>query len=295
MSTLASEDNTFGEFSQNDEPVPTPVFFRNPALIDVIDGSRSVLTFRYWFCNRRRGSPSSFKPPTGKPNVSLVKPKNGFDSLTERLSSFLFHKRGITPRPCLRDVATGNITALLEAHAAGDPNALDDLFPLVYEELHQIAHRRMQGERSDHTLRTTALVHEAYMELVDLDRVDWQDRQHFFALAARVMRNVLVDYAVRRNAQKRGGGRDRVPLKEWDGATEVVLEDVIAVHQALKQLETVDKRQVRVVECRFFGGLTIDETSNALGISTATVGRDWRMARAWLNRELTNGGGTCNE
>lgn len=185
----------------------------------------------------------------------------------------------------------GDITALLAAHASGEPDAMDELFPLVYDELRRIAHRRMQGERSGHTLRTTALVHEAYLELVDLERVDWQNRRHFFALAARVMRNVLVDYAVKRNAEKRGGDRDRVPLEEWDGATEVVLDDVLAVHQALERLEAIDERQVRVVECRFFAGLTIEETSEALGISTSTVGRDWRMARAWLNRELTNGDG----
>lgn len=188
-------------------------------------------------------------------------------------------------------MATENITALLEAHASGDPDALDDLFPLVYEELRRMASRRMQGERSDHTLQTTALVHEAYVELVDLNDVDWQNRRHFFAVAARVMRNVLVDYAVKRNAQKRGGDRNRVPLEEQDGAVSVVLDDVLAVHQALDRLETVDERQVRVVECRFFAGLTIEETANVLGISTATVGRDWRVARAWLNRELSNGEG----
>jgi RNA polymerase sigma factor (TIGR02999 family) len=188
-------------------------------------------------------------------------------------------------------MAQGQITDLLAAHAAGDPDALDDLFPLVYEELRRIAHRRMQGERTGHTLRTTALVHEAYVELVDLERVDWQDRNHFFALAARVMRNVLVDYAQKKNAQKRGGDRDRVPLEEWDGAEDVVLEDVLAVHQALEQLEAIDERQAQVVECRFFAGLTIEETSSVLGISPATVGRDWRMARAWLNRELSNGQG----
>lgn len=184
-------------------------------------------------------------------------------------------------------MSQGNITALLTAHSSGDPDAMDELFPLVYEELRRIAHRRMRSERSDHTFCTTALVHEAYLELVDLDRVDWQNRRHFFALAARVMRNVLVDYAVKRNAQKRGGNRDRVPLKEWDGAQDVVFDDVLAVHQALEQLEAIDERQVRVVECRFFAGLTIEETSDALGISSSTVGRDWRMARAWLNRELT--------
>lgn len=182
-----------------------------------------------------------------------------------------------------------DVTGLLDAHASGDPDALEELFPLVYEELRAIASRRMKDERGDHTLRTTALVHEAYMELVDLDEVDWQNRRHFFAVAARVMRNVLVDYAVKRNAQKRGGDRERVPLQEKDAPVSVALDDVIAVHQALERLEAVDERQVRVVECRFFAGLTIKETANTLGISTATVGRDWRMARAWLNRELTNG------
>lgn len=185
----------------------------------------------------------------------------------------------------------GDITALLAAHSSGDSDAMDELYPLVYEELRQIAHQRMRGERSDHTFRTTALVHEAYLELVDLDRVDWQNRRHFFALAARIMRNVLVDYAEKRNAQKRGGDVDRVPLEEGDGAVQVALEDVLAVHQALERLETIDERQVRVVECRFFAGLTIEETAHALGVSPATVGRDWRMARAWLNRELTNGEG----
>lgn len=184
-----------------------------------------------------------------------------------------------------------DITTLLEAHALGDPDALDELFPLVYEELRRMASRRMQEERTGHTLQTTALVHEAYMELVDLDDVDWQDRRHFFAVAARVMRHVLVDYAVKRNAQKRGGDRDRVPLEEQDGAVSVALDDVLAVHQALDRLEAIDERQVRVVECRFFSGLTIEETAHVLGISTSTVGRDWRIARAWLNRELTNGEG----
>lgn len=188
-------------------------------------------------------------------------------------------------------MAQGDITALLAAHSSGDPDAMDELFPLVYDELRRIAHQRMRGERTDHTLRTTALVHEAYLELVDLDRVDWQDRSHFFALAARVMRNVLVDYAVKRNAEKRGGDRDRVPLQEGDATAEINFGDVLAVHQALERLETVDERSVRVVECRFFAGLTIEETANALGISPATVGRDWRMARAWLNHELTNGEG----
>ncbi|MEF8940660.1 MAG: sigma-70 family RNA polymerase sigma factor [Salinivenus sp.] len=190
----------------------------------------------------------------------------------------------------------GEITELLKAHTAGDSDALNDLFPLVYDELRRMAHRRMRGERAGHTLGTTALVHEAYLELVDLTRVDWQDRSHFFAISAQVMRNVLVDYAVKRTAEKRGGNRDRVPLREEDAVHEVNLADVLAVHQALKRLEEIDERQARVVECRFFGGLTIDETSEALDVSPATVGRDWRVARAWLNRELTTEeGGDANE
>jgi len=181
----------------------------------------------------------------------------------------------------------GEVTKLLKAHRAGDSGALNELLPLVYDELRRMAHRRMQRERDGHTFGTTALVHEAYLELVDLDRVDWQDRTHFFALAARVMRNVLVDYAVKRKAEKRGGDRDRVPLRDKDMAHEGNLANVLAVHQALKRLEAMDERQARVVEYRFFGGLTIEETAEALGVSSATVGRDWRVARAWLNRELT--------
>lgn len=193
-----------------------------------------------------------------------------------------------------------NITELLEAHAAGDRDALDMLLPRIYDELRRIAHHRLRGERDDHTLNTTGLVHEAYMKLVQLDRMDWQNRAHFFAIASRSMRNILVDYAVKRNAQKRGGGRDRVTLEDADAATEAPLDDLVALHQALDELEALDKRQARVVECRFFGGLTIDETAEALGISPATVSRDWAMARAWLNRaladtdppEANDGGGT---
>lgn len=180
------------------------------------------------------------------------------------------------------------ITELLEAHAAGDSDALDALLPQIYDELRRMAHHRLRGERDDHTLNTTGLVHEAYMKLVRLDRMDWQSRAHFFAIASQVMRNILVDYAVRRKAQKRGGDRDRVTFHDADVAAETPLDDLVALHQALEELEALDKRQARVVECRFFGGLTIDETAEALGISPATVSRDWAMARAWLNRTLSN-------
>jgi RNA polymerase sigma factor (TIGR02999 family) len=178
----------------------------------------------------------------------------------------------------------GEITQLLKAHASGDPDALDELFPMVYENLRRMARRRMRRERTGHTLSTTALVHEAYLKLVDFDRIDWQDRNHFFALASRVMRNVLVDYAVKRKAEKRGGDRDRVPLREGDAVSEVNLGEVLAVHQALQRLQKVDERQVRVVECRFFGGLTIDETSEALGVSPATVGRGGNGSRPFSTR-----------
>jgi len=188
----------------------------------------------------------------------------------------------------------GEITKLLKAHTAGDSAALNDLLPLVYDELHRMAHCRMHRERAGHTLSATALVHEAYLKLVDFDRIDWQNRRHFFAIASRVMRNVLVDYAAKRKAEKRGGDRERVSLRKGDATEELDLDDILAVHQALNRLEAVDERQVRVVECRFFGGLTIDETAEVLDISPATVGRDWRTARAWLNRQLTVGDGNRN-
>lgn len=181
-----------------------------------------------------------------------------------------------------------HITELLEAHAAGDRGALDALLPRIYDELRRMAHHRLRGERDDHTLDTTGLVHEAYMKLVQLDRMDWQNRAHFFAIASQAMRNILVDYAVRQKAQKRGGDRDRVPLDDADAASEAPLDHLVALHQALEQLEALDERQARVVECRFFGGLTIDETAEALDISPATVSRDWAMARAWLNRTLSD-------
>lgn len=180
------------------------------------------------------------------------------------------------------------ITELLEAHAAGDRDALDALLPRIYDELRRIAHYRLRGERPDHTLNTTGLVHEAYMKLVQLDRMNWKNRAHFFAIASQAMRNILVDYAHRRKAQKRGGDRDRVTLNDADAAIEARLDDLVALHQALEQLAVHDARQARIVECRFFGGLTIDETAEALDISPATVSRDWAMARAWLNRILSD-------
>ena len=188
------------------------------------------------------------------------------------------------------DGAGLNITALLRAHAAGDPDALARLLPRVYDELRRIARGRLRRERADHTLSTSEVVHEAFLELVPFERVDWQSRAHFFAVAARAMRNVLVDHAERRDAAKRGGGTRPEPLhellEEQVAAVERPLDELIAVGDALTRLEQLDPRKARVVECRFFGGLSLEETAEALGTSPATVSRDWTFARAWLHREL---------
>lgn len=187
------------------------------------------------------------------------------------------------------DPVQKDITQLLHAHVAGEAGALDSLLPRVYDELRRIARGRLRREHPDHTLATTELVHEAFLKLVPLERVDWRSRAHFYAIASRAMRNVLVDHAVRRGAAKRGGGQESVALEEGAGATEKSLDELIALGQALTRLEQLDARQARIVECRFFGGLSLAETAEALGISAATVSRDWTFARAWLHRELAAG------
>ncbi|MGB5168094.1 MAG: ECF-type sigma factor [Gemmatimonadota bacterium] len=181
-----------------------------------------------------------------------------------------------------------DITDLLRAHRAGDESAVHELVPLVYAELHQIAHRQLGGERPGHTLQTTGLVHEAFAKFVGLERIQFSDRAHFFALSARLMRQVLTDYAKRRQAIKRRGVH--VPVSPEDEAVrargEVAIEALIDLDRALEELAEISERQTRVIECRFFGGLTVEETADALEISPATVKRDWQLARAWLNREL---------
>jgi RNA polymerase sigma factor (TIGR02999 family) len=182
--------------------------------------------------------------------------------------------------------APAEITVLLRRWEDGDERALDRLMPLVYDELLALAHRRLAGERTGHTLQTTDLVHEAYGRLAEVD-LPLQDRAHFFALAARAMRRILVDHARARMAGKRGGGRVPVSLDEL--AVEPPADDgaeVLALHEALEALEKQDPRKARVVEAHIFGGLTYDETAIALGISPATVDRDLRLAKAWLAREL---------
>ena len=185
----------------------------------------------------------------------------------------------------------GDVTAHLHAWAGGDAAALDALVPLVYEELERLAHRQLRRERSDHTLDTSGLVHEAYTRLVRLDRIEWTDRAHFLALAAQAMRRVLINYAESRRAQKRGGGQQPVSLdaspRQVASPTATDLNDLLALDAALMRLAELDDRQARVVECRFFGGMTVEETASVLEISPATVKRDWTLARAWLNRELS--------
>ena len=178
------------------------------------------------------------------------------------------------------------VTALLEALTEGETDALDALMPLVYAELRAVAHHRLGQERSNHTLNTTALVHETYLKLVKLDRIEWKGRAHFFALAGQAMRNILVTYAYRRKRIKRGGGVPHVTFDEAQVLTEARADRVLALDEALKELAAHNERHSRIVECRFFAGLTIEETAEVLGLSTATVKRDWRLLRAWLQRAL---------
>jgi RNA polymerase sigma factor (TIGR02999 family) len=181
----------------------------------------------------------------------------------------------------------GPITDILLHLRVGDPAAMDRLFPLVYDQLRRMAHRAMGSEHPDHTLGTTGLVHEAYLKLVDQTRVDWRDRAHFFAVAALAMRRILVDYARRHRREKRGGGRDPVSLDEGAVSLEERADNLVALDEALTRLGELSPRLSRVVECRFFGGLTEEEIAEALGVTTRTVKRDWAKARGWLYQELS--------
>ena len=178
------------------------------------------------------------------------------------------------------------VTDLLVAMRGGGTDALNQLMPLVYAELRQIAHRELRKERRDHTLGTTALVNEAYLRLVDQTRVQWTDRAQFFGVAARLMRRILVDYARKQQAAKRGGDLDFVPLLEDAMAAETRADEIVALDEALNRLDGIDARLTRVVECRYFGGLSEEETAQVLGVTSRTVRRDWVKARGWLYREL---------
>lgn len=179
------------------------------------------------------------------------------------------------------------VTQLLQAWSAGDEEALEKLTPLVYRQLHEIAKRYMAGERSGHPLQTTALVNEAYLRLVDCGRVNWHDRVHFFAVSARLMRRILIDFARSRGYQKRGAAIPHIPLDEAPSLFREPDMNLVALDDALKALYAVDERKGKVVELKFFGGLSVEETAEALGVSAETVVRDWRLAKIWLLRELS--------
>lgn len=183
------------------------------------------------------------------------------------------------------------VTGLLAAVRDGAPDAMERLLPLVYEELRRVAHRQLGTERPGHTLSTTAVVHEAWLRLVDQEHVAWADRAHFFAIAARLMRRVLVDYARQHHALRRGGGHEPVSLDAIDEGREPVIasaraDELIALDEALERLEAIDARQARVVELRFYAGLTEDEVAALLGVTARTVRRDWTRARGWLYVEV---------
>jgi RNA polymerase sigma-70 factor, ECF subfamily len=180
------------------------------------------------------------------------------------------------------------VTALLQAWSAGDRTALDRLVPLVHTELRRLARRYMRRERAAHTLQTTALIHEAYIRLVEAKAVNWQNRAHFFGISARVMRRVLVDFARERGYRKRGGGERRVPLDEALLIAHPPDEDLVALDHALEALADIDPRKSSTIELRFFGGLSIDEAALVLEVSPETVKRDSRLAKAWLLRWLTD-------
>jgi len=187
-------------------------------------------------------------------------------------------------------VSTHEVTRLLLAWKSGDETALNRLMPLVYQELHRLARRYMAAEQTGHPLQTTALVHEVYVRLVDANSIDWHDRAHFYAICARLMRRILIDFARSRNYQKRGAGFAHIQLEEAVTVTSTIGSELLAVDEALKRLTLIDARKSEVVEMRFFGGMTAEEISAALNVSPQTVIRDWKLAKAWLHRELSREG-----
>jgi RNA polymerase sigma factor (TIGR02999 family) len=188
-------------------------------------------------------------------------------------------------------VQDSEVTGLLRAWGQGDESALEKLVPLVYDQLHLAARRYMAAERPGHTLQTTALIHETYLRLVNVRQVKWQNRAHFFAICAQLMRRILVDFARSRGYQKRGGDATRVDLDEALLITPEPGANLVALDQALQRLAEVDERKSRVVELRFFGGLSVKEAAEVLKVSADTVMRDWKLAKVWLLRELSEGEG----
>jgi len=181
---------------------------------------------------------------------------------------------------------SGEVTQLLGQLRAGRKEAADELVPLIYQELHKLAAACMRRERPSHTLQATALVNEAYLRLIGQHDVEWQNRSHFYGIAAQIMRRVLLDYARKHQAEKRGGPNQKVRIDEALLVAEQQLDAVLAVDESLSRLEKIDPRQAKVVELRFFAGLDVEQTAAVMGISTATVKREWQFAKAWLQREM---------
>jgi RNA polymerase sigma factor (TIGR02999 family) len=184
------------------------------------------------------------------------------------------------------DKPPGDVTQLLQALGVSDPSVVPQVLPLVYDELRRLAAHYLRRERPDHTLQPTALVHEAYVRLAAQDRVHWRNRAHFVGVAAQLMRRVLVDHARADQAAKRGGQDTRVPIDDADAPYEAVSVDILALDEALTKLGILDPRQARIVELRYFGGLSVEEVAELLSLSPATIKREWRMARAWIHRAL---------
>jgi RNA polymerase sigma factor (TIGR02999 family) len=185
------------------------------------------------------------------------------------------------------DPSAPDVTQLLIAWSNGDQVARERLMSVVYEELHRLARRYMRNESPGHTLQTSALVHEAFIRLVDQKNVQWQNRSHFFGIAAQMMRRILVDYARSRNFAKRGGGAVKLSLEEGLIVSDQRSDEIVAVHEALEGLTKIDPRQAQIVELKFFGGLSNEEAAAVLAVSPGTVARDWTMAKAWLRREIS--------
>ena len=191
------------------------------------------------------------------------------------------------PRKTVTTPATHDVTELLQDWSEGDESALERLMPLVYDELHRLAHQHMRREKPGQILQTSALINEAYLRLVDRPRIHWENRAQFFGIAARVMRRILVDEARKRKSDKRGGDAIQVTLNDATNMVHEQAANVVALDEALKTLEAIDSRQCKIVELRFFGGLSVEETAQVLKVSPETVMRDWTFARAWLRNEMT--------
>ena len=186
----------------------------------------------------------------------------------------------------MSEPSSKDVTQLLIAWGSGDPKALDELMPLVYNDLRRLAKRYIRGQRDGHTLQTTALVNEAYLRLIDSSRVNWHDRNHFYAISAGLIRRILIDFARAKNSLKRGGGQIKITLDEQIDVPSEKAADLIALDEALENLAKLNSRQSQIVELRYFGGLSEEEIAETLKISARTVRRDWNVARAWLYREL---------